>query len=56
MLHPEEMCIHLKEILSKARSIGIFVKSDAASNETKTKSLLSILPLNLFTSWKLLSI
>jgi len=34
----------------------MFVKSDAASKETKTKSLLSVDPFSLFTSWKLLSI
>jgi len=56
ILHSEEICVHLIEILLGASSIGMFVKSDTAFNETKTKSLLSVRPLSLLTSWNLLSI
>jgi len=54
ILQPEEMCVHLMKIFSIARSIGIFVKSDIASNETETKSSPSVDPLSFLTSWKLL--
>jgi len=55
ILQQEDMCIHLLDTLSIARSIGILVKSDTASNETNTNSSLSGKPLNFFISWKLLS-
>jgi len=42
ILHSKEMYVHLLEILSRARLIGMFVKSNTASKKTM-KLLLSVL-------------